>query len=453
MSYDGEPCQELSGNSKEHIIPRTASVERHPRALQMEREFNFDKKVADLSCKDEAYLHSLDLEGAHQQFFNNVPTVRHYTDFSFLKNNIRMYAIRRLIDQGKIKLYSFDSNASMTNLKINSKETSLVPRQGAFVLSLPGNVEIILFLDVYPSSVAWKYTGLSYEDFTTFEKLLEEDIKTDNLYFNKVFTQTGEFIELPQVTFNDIYLVQSLRKEIQTNIINFFDPKLRELKKKNGLPSKRGIIFAGEPGTGKTFLSRVLAGALDSTFMIVTKLYDASELTHYMDFMKQFPNAAILFEDIDIYVPDRNSGSPIVSALLNSLDGIAPNENILVLCTTNELKVLDRAIKDRPGRFDRTLKFNAPDAELKTIMLKGFCNNHDCTNIDFDAIIGKVPAAHTGAHLKEIYITAVTLALEANSYDANGMALLSTEIFINALMATQRPSDTKKMGFKREDRD
>jgi len=437
--------------STEFDIPIT--IPRHPRAAALYKDADPSKKMSDITYAEKTHFDQSYLDVMYRSFFN-VDICNHTTEFSALRNNIRMYALYRLIQAKKIVLTSFDTSASMTNLFINKDECVIVPKEGAFVLTFNENTDVVLLISKYSRSIGWGYIGKNFDEFNVLEKMISDDIKLHNLYLNKVFDQSGEFISLPDVTFDDIYLDQDLRDEIQANIINYFDPKKFELRRKNGVPTKRGIIFAGDPGTGKTFLSRVLANTLNTTFMVVTSLQGAGELEFCMDFMKQFPNSIILFEDIDIYIPDRNTGAPIVSAMLNGLDGISVNENLLVLCTTNEPSVLDRAINDRPGRFDRTFKFEAPDKVLKTVMLKSFCSKNDCTAVDFDELISKIPVAHTGAHLKELYITAVTIALDTNQLDENSIAKLSTEIFIDALKKTSRNKDIKRRtGFERDDDD
>ena len=102
--------------------------------------------------------------------------------------------------------------------------------------------------------------------------MFRKAIKEYNQYKDSVFDQEGQFIDLPQVTFDDIFIDKEVRAIVQTNIIDYLDEKQVKLKKLNKLPTKRGIIFEGDPGTGKTFLSRVLANTLNATFMVISNL-------------------------------------------------------------------------------------------------------------------------------------------------------------------------------------
>jgi cell division protease FtsH len=274
-------------------------------------------------------------------------------------------------------------------------------------------------------------------------------IKEYNQYKDNVFDQDGKFINLPQDTFDDIFLDESIRNIVQTNIIDYIDEKKVILKKRNGIPTKRGVIFAGDPGTGKTFLSRVLANTLKITFMVITNISSLEELKNVFKFASQFDRIILLFEDIDIYVQNRDLGSRLLPTMLNELDGIeAITNHLVVICTTNNVESFDKALKNRPGRFDLIIPFDRPSKCLKHTMLQGLCKGKVTLNVDFEKIVAKVPEAYTGAHLKELYISACVLAIEENSIDEKGAVILTTNIFERALNRIEKGIETvHKIGF------
>lgn len=421
----------------------------HDRANNLCSAESLDKNANSLSVIEKTYYEYLGLDIIYYKFFDG-DHVSHVEDYSTLRHNVRMYALYNLMKNGAIKIEAFSSAASTTALPISYSDSVTVPGKGAFVITIQSNPvkELILDLEPYPPrGMEWGLHAKRSDDFQQLETLIASSIKQNNMYSNKVFDQFGKFLSLPKCSFGDIYLDKELKGEIQLHIINYFDPQKRAIKTKNNIPLKRGAIFSGNPGTGKTFLSRVLANTLDSTFMVVTRIEYPDELMSYFDFMKQFDNGIILFEDIDIYVPDRKTNSPIVSAMLNGLDGLAPNDNLMVICTTNEVEVLDYAIKDRPGRFDRVFNFPCPNRDIKKEMLVGFCSKHDITAVDMEQVIDKVPESYTGAHLKELYITAVTIALEEGSVNSDDIAILTTELFEKAIVNMKSRARTKTAGF------
>ena len=185
--------------------------------------------------------------------------------------------------------------------------------------------------------------------------------------------------------------------------------------------------------------------------MVVSNLESLHELKHIFKFVSQFDRAILLFEDIDIYIKHRDLGSNLLPTMLNALDGIESITNhLVIICTTNNVDVFDDALKNRPGRFDLIIPFDTPSKTLKSTMLKGFCKEKDVTGIDFDKIIVKVPVEYTGAHLKELYISACVLAIEENSVDEGDIVILTTAIFIRALDRIEHGLITgRKIGFER----
>jgi len=293
-------------------------------------------------------------------FFGQSPA--HFCNYhNYIDHNIRSYTLYKLANEGKIKLQSFDSSAALSSLKIDANIEVLTPSTGFFVLTITSDagkeIELVLELERHPHNVEWTIYIKSSADFSVFDKLIRNSLKECNYYEGKVFDQNGKFLNLPDVSFDDIYLDETLRQEIKTNVIDYLDKKLLEIKRKNGIPTKRGVVFTGDPGTGKTFLSRVLAKTLNTTFIVVTEVHHAEDIQGVFNLAKKFERVVILFEDIDIYVKSRHLTNSLLPTLLNLLDGVEVNNHTIVLCTTNNVEVMDKAMNDRPGRFDRILRF------------------------------------------------------------------------------------------------
>ena len=421
----------------------------HPRAKEIQKKFDVSHKVSDLSIAEKIHFEDVYGEIKFLLFFGQDPT-NNRNWYNPLQHNIRVNALYELKRHKKIIISGFDSASVQSLLKISQKTEVLVPASGAFVITLIDKTEVVIKLSRdTDKSVSWAIFCKDYVDYRKWDKMFRKAVKEYNQYKDNVFDQDGQFINLPQVSFDDIFLDEEIRNEVQTNIIDYIDEKKVLLKKHNGIPTKRGIIFVGAPGTGKTFLSRVLANTLKSTFMVVTNLSSLSELKNIFKFVAQFDRVVLLFEDIDIYIHHRELGSGLLPTMLNALDGIETITNhLVVLCTTNNIESFDEALKNRPGRFDLKLYFDAPSKELKYTMLRGFCKGKDITGIDFEKVISTVPSKYTGAHLKELYISACVLAIEENSIDEKDTVILTTSIFERALNRVERGSAIKHaIGF------
>lgn len=429
-----------------------SKLDLHPRAKEIQKDFDASHKVNDLTIAEKIHFEEVYSEIKFFMFFGQVPT-NNRTWYSFLQHNIRVNALYALRREGKIKIAGFDGTAALSPLKINPKTEVLVPSVGSFVLTLNNDMEVVIRLTRSSGTIEWTIFCKDSVEYSRWDKIFRDAIKEYNQYKNSVFDQEGKFIDLPQVTFDDIFLDESIRNIVQTNIIDYIDEKKVLLKKHNGIPTKRGVIFAGDPGTGKTFLSRVLANTLNVTFMVITNLSTLSELKNIFRFATQFERVVLLFEDIDIYIKHRDIGSMLLPTMLNALDGIgAITNHLVVLCTTNNIEAFDKALKNRPGRFDLILPFSTPSKDLKQTMLKGFCKGKDTTNVDFKKVISKVPKKYTGAHLKELYISTCVLAIEENSVDDKNIVKLTTSIFESALNRIEQGSVTSRLiGFGSDD--
>lgn len=427
----------------------------HPKAKEIQRGFSAKHRVSDLSVEEKTHFDEIYAEIKFYMFFGQEPS-NNRNWYSYLQHNIRVNALYELNQAKKIKIDGFDTTSALCSLKIGPKKEVLVPATGSFVITLEDGMEVIIRLFRGPGTVEWAIFCKDTVNYSKWDKMFRVAIKEYNQYKNNVFDQDGKFIDLPQATFDDIFLDEGIRDAVQINIIDYIDEKQVALKKQNGIPTKRGVIFAGEPGTGKTFLSRVLANTLNVTFMIVTNLSSLRELKNIFKFALQFDRVILLFEDIDIYIKHRDFGSHLLPTMLNALDGIEIITNhLVVLCTTNNVEEFDNALKNRPGRFDLILPFDAPDKKLKQTMLEGFCKEKDITNVDFEKIITKVPVKYTGAHLKELYISACVLAIEGNNVDEKGIVILTTDTFERALSRIEEGFLTIKraIGFSRDNND
>jgi chaperone BCS1 len=138
----------------------------------------------------------------------------------------------------------------------------------------------------------------------------------------------------------------------------------REWYLARGIPYRRGYLFAGLPGCGKTSIVLALAGCLGRPICVLN-LGSMESDDSLFDALREAPvNAIILIEDIDCAFPTQQpvmaktddaekANTRVISkaAMLNALDGITTPEGRIFIMTTNCPERLDPALI-RPGRAD-----------------------------------------------------------------------------------------------------
>ncbi|KAK1595602.1 P-loop containing nucleoside triphosphate hydrolase protein [Colletotrichum navitas] len=177
-----------------------------------------------------------------------------------------------------------------------------------------------------------------------------------------------------------VHFDEKTKTELVLDIEMYLNQKTRKFYTERGIPYRRGYLFHGPPGTGKTSLSLALASYfnLELYLLHIPSIRDDNDLENL--FAALPPKCIVLLEDIDaIGLQHRKKFDPedtasddsdsdsdkesarsfgrcrcTLSGLLNVLDGVASQEGRIVLMTSNVAHKLDRALV-RPGRIDRMI--------------------------------------------------------------------------------------------------
>lgn len=122
---------------------------------------------------------------------------------------------------------------------------------------------------------------------------------------------------------------------------------------------------------------------------------------------RQVAPCYLVFEDLDSIVDDR-----VRSYFLNEVDGLQPNDGILMVGSTNHLDRLDPGISKRPSRFDRKYFFPNPDfdqrvqyAEFWQKKLKG--NDDIEFPDDLRPAIAKITENFSFAYMQEAFVASL----------------------------------------------
>ena len=185
----------------------------------------------------------------------------------------------------------------------------------------------------------------------------------------KILVVNGRDIPTPKVAWDDVLLPSTLKNDIRTNVDGFF--KSRERYQRLGIPYRRGFLFAGPPGNGKTLTLKAMANSIEATFITVLTRARADErdIEYAFHLANKNAPAVLLFEDLDKLVK-HGSEHLSLSYFLNILDGLKVMDGVLVIATSNEPGKLDPALLHRPSRFDRVWKFLLPQYEERLALLE-----------------------------------------------------------------------------------
>ena len=270
--------------------------------------------------------------------------------------------------------------------------------------------------------------------------LILKTAQINNIFKNQVVTAKGRFITRPEVSYDDVILSEKARTTIDKYVRKFFS--MRDIYKANGIPFKRGVILEGPPGTGKTMLGKAFAKEFKDVTFIWTTANDLSECVKSLfDWARSLTPAVLFIEDIDFFGGSRSTkglsnpssfGHSEMGELLAQLDGFSSNDGLLVFATTNMAKSLDRAISNRPGRFDVKVTLGLPDELTRKSLLQSFMKSVLSNGVDFDEV-AKLCEGYSPAQLKELIARAVMCAVDKGRVQSDGRTIIDQECLKEAI--------------------
>jgi hypothetical protein len=198
------------------------------------------------------------------------------------------------------------------------------------------------------------------------------------------------------------------------------------------LPFRRGYLFYGPPGNGKTSAIRVMAShpAVSAFTLDFSNAELGNEaLAEVFEAAGRNAPALVLFEDLDRLFGARSdenrpdNGTKITfQHLLNCLDGLGSQDGVIVVATANDPGALDTALLRRPGRFDRAVPFRTPSADLRREHLAQL--SHGDLDPDTVAPATEQSDGFSFAQVREAFILAGQLAFQHGAEAIGGNDLL-----------------------------
>lgn len=239
--------------------------------------------------------------------------------------------------------------------------------------------------------------------------------------------------------FADVAGVDEAKEEL-VEVVDF----LKSPKKYTDIGGKipKGVLLVGPPGTGKTMLARAVAGEAGVPFFSISgsdfvEMFVGVGASRVRDLFKQAREKApciIFIDEIDALGKSRVNGfgggnderEQTLNQLLVEMDGFENEKGLIVLAATNRADILDPALL-RPGRFDRQVPVELPDAEGREAILKIHAKHVKIApDVDFNSIAHGT-SGFAGADLANIVNEAALLAVR------NGRKLVTMDDFNDAI--------------------
>ncbi len=252
-----------------------------------------------------------------------------------------------------------------------------------------------------------------------------------------------------RITFKDVAGNESAKQDLE-EVVDF----LKEPKKYEKLGAKipRGVLLAGDPGTGKTLMARAVAGEASVPFFSISgsefaEMFVGVGASRVRDlFAKAKKNAPsiIFIDEIDAVAHKRDArggagreDEQTLNQILVEMDGFDNDSGVIVIAATNRVDMLDKALL-RPGRFDRHVNVTLPERKDRLEILNvHFKNKPVNKSVNLDALAAKT-AGSSGADLANIANeAAITAAREGHKEITNDDI---TEAFERVAIGPERKS-------------
>ena len=231
----------------------------------------------------------------------------------------------------------------------------------------------------------------------------------------------------PTVTFTDVAGVEEAKQDLQ-EVVEFlrFPEKFSAL----GARVPRGVLLVGSPGTGKTLLSRAVAGEAGAPFFSISgsefvEMFvgvGASRVRDLFDQAKRNAPCIVFVDEIDAVGRHRGAGlggghderEQTLNQILVEMDGFDSSTNVIVLAATNRPDILDPALL-RPGRFDRRVVLDLPDINGRKAILEVHSKGKPMDPAMDLEVLAKQTPGFSGADLANLVNEAAILAARYSS--------------------------------------
>ncbi|KAK8090394.1 ATPase [Apiospora hydei] len=240
------------------------------------------------------------------------------------------------------------------------------------------------------------------------------------------------YASIQKASWDQVILDADMKQALIDDHVSFFES--RDTYAKLQVPWKRGIIYHGPPGNGKTVSIKATMHMLYDMDVPVPTLYVRSlasyagpeySIKQIFGKAREFAPCYLVFEDLDSLI-----GDGVRSYFLNEVDGLKNNDGIFMVGSTNHLDRLDPGIAKRPSRFDRKYHFPDPDRAQRVAYCKFWQGKlKDNEEIEFpDELCGAIAGItdkFSFAYIQEAFVAALLAIAQKGKKEKRAPSSLS----------------------------
>ena len=228
------------------------------------------------------------------------------------------------------------------------------------------------------------------------------------------------------ITFKDVAGLEEEKVEL-SEIVDFLKNPVKYDKLGARIP--KGVLLVGQPGTGKTYISRATAGEAGVPFFTISgsdfvEMFvgvGASRVRDLFAEAKKNAPCIVFIDEIDAVGRRRGAGlgggnderEQTLNQLLVEMDGFDGNLGIIILAATNRPDVLDPALL-RPGRFDRQIVIGMPDIRGREELFRLYTKNKPLSDDVSPEILAKRTPGFSPADIENLINEAALLTARRN---------------------------------------
>lgn len=357
------------------------------------------------------------------------------------RDDVQLFGVNRRHSHENLDFRSLTSSEKNYEIKIGPLEYSEISvgsdesvRCLANGLWLAEGDDDIPFAVVLGTDAAWRGNGVQVEFATldteeaqnvsvAFFDDLQRRVEDSRCYRGKIlsFERSDDYHgrvsgvnvhELKHVDRDQVILPQKTMDLLDRNIVDFVQQR-PELKKR-GMNLKKGLLFFGPPGTGKTHTVHYLSRALPGTTTLIITSEQIGWLSRYMTLARLLQPSLVIIEDADLIARQREEMGTceevLLNKLLNEMDGLRADSEIIFVLTTNRPETLEEALTARPGRIDQAIEFPLPDESGRRQLAMLYAGNQQLESAEVELIVRKTENT-SAAFIKELMRRATQYAI------------------------------------------